>query len=144
MALYFIILIGLISGVAVGLQGPFASLISQKLGMLESVFIVHVGGMIVSLVPLIFLGGGQLRNWNSLPWYTLGAGAFGLIVISGISYMIPRVGVAPAFLILILGQVLMGTILDHFGLFGAVVRPFDWVKLAGLGIALFGVWLAVR
>jgi transporter family-2 protein len=144
MTLFFIILVGLAAGVAVGLQGPFASLISQKLGMLESVFIVHLGGMVVALIPLLFLGGGHLRNWRSLPWYTLTAGAFGLIVLSAISYMIPRIGIASAFLLLILGQVVVGIILDHFGLFGTTVRTFDWVKLTGFAIAFLGVWLVVR
>ena len=89
----FIILIGLIGGVAVGLQSPMASMISQRLGTLESVFIVHLGGAILSLVPLLlFYGGGKLPQWKSVPWYVLGAGVFGLAVIGAISYMIPRVG----------------------------------------------------
>jgi hypothetical protein len=56
-----IILIGLIGGVAVGLQGPLASMISQRLGMLESVFIVHLGGVFIALLPLLFLGGGKME-----------------------------------------------------------------------------------
>ena len=43
-AIILIILIGLAGGVAVGLQGPLASMISQRLGIFESVFIVHLGG----------------------------------------------------------------------------------------------------
>ena len=47
-----IILIGLAGGAAVGLQSPLASMISQRLGIFESVFIVHLGGAIVAIVPL--------------------------------------------------------------------------------------------
>ena len=43
-ALIPVVLIGLISGVAVGLQSPLASMITQRLGMLESIFIIHIGG----------------------------------------------------------------------------------------------------
>ncbi len=39
-----IILIGLAGGAAVGLQSPMASMITQRLGIFESVFIVHIGG----------------------------------------------------------------------------------------------------
>ena len=95
-AMVLIILIGLAGGVAVGLQGPLASMISQRLGIFESVFIVHMGGALVALLPLLFSGGGKLAQWRQLPWYALVAGMFGLIVISAISYMIPRVGVAAA------------------------------------------------
>ncbi|NQU29232.1 MAG: DMT family transporter, partial [Anaerolineae bacterium] len=91
-----VIFFGLIGGIAVGLQGPLASLMSQKLGTLESVFYIHIGGALVALVPLLFYGGRNLSRWREVPWYALGAGAFGLIVIAAMSYMVPRVGVAPA------------------------------------------------
>jgi transporter family-2 protein len=55
-----IILLGLLGGIAVGIQSPLASLISQRLGLLESVFIVHLGGALCAGLPLIFKGGGQL------------------------------------------------------------------------------------
>jgi transporter family-2 protein len=95
-SILLIILIGLAGGIAVGLQSPLASMITQRLGIFESVFIVHIGGAIIALFPLLFTGGGKLAQWRSLPWYALGAGVFGLIVIGAISYMIPRIGVAGA------------------------------------------------
>ena len=63
-----IILIGLAGGVAVGLQGPLASMISQRLGILESVFIIHIGGALIALLPLLFYSGGKLAQWKQLPW----------------------------------------------------------------------------
>jgi transporter family-2 protein len=143
-SLLFIILIGIIGGISIGMQSPLASLITQKLGTLESVFIVHVGGAVVALIPLLIFGGGKLSQWRSLPTYTLGAGAFGLVVIAAISFMIPRVGVAPALIILLAGQLLMGAILDHFGWLGVAQRPFDLTRLFGLGVVMLGVWLTVK
>lgn len=139
----FIILIGLIGGVAVGLQSPLASLIGQKLGVYESVFIVHIGGALVALLPMLVYGN-RLKEWRSLPWYALAAGAFGLIVIAAVSYMIPRVGVAAATTTIVAGQVIVGTVLDHFGWLGATERPFDPVRLLGLAIVMVGVWLTVK
>jgi len=139
-----IILIGLAGGVAVGLQGPLASMISLRLGILESVFIVHIGGACVALLPLLFYGGGKLTQWKQLPWYTLVAGMFGLVVISAISYTIPRVGVSAAIITIVAGQLLVSTILDHFGMLGAMVRPLDLTRATGLAVVLLGVWLTVR
>jgi transporter family-2 protein len=124
-SVFLIILIGLMGGVAVGLQSPMASMITQRLGMFESVFIVHSGGALVALLPILFYGGGKLAQWKELPWYTLIAGVFGLIVIGAISYMIPRVGVAGAITTIVAGQLLVSTILDQFGLLGAMARPMD-------------------
>ncbi len=139
-----IILIGLAGGAAVGLQSPMASMISQRLGIFESVFIVHLGGAIIALLPLLFYSGGKLSQWRTVPWYTLGAGIFGLIVIGAISYMIPRVGVAASITAIVAGQLLVGMFLDHFGLLGASVRSLDVTRVLGMAVVLVGVWLTVK
>jgi len=139
-----IILIGLAGGVAVGLQSPLASMITQRLGLFESVFIVHLGGAIIALIPLLAYSGGKLTQWKSVPWYALGAGIFGLVVIGAISYMIPRIGIAGAITTIVAGQLLVGTVLDHFGLLGAAPRSMDVTRAFGLAVVLVGVWLAVK
>jgi transporter family-2 protein len=140
-----IILIGLAGGIAVGVQAPLSSIINQRLGPLESVFIVHLGGAIAALIPLAFLGWGKLAQWRTVvPWYALGAGALGLIVIFSMTYMIPRVGVAPSIIILLSGQLLIGSVLDHFGLLGTVQRPIDFMRVVGLAVVFLGVWLSMK
>jgi len=138
-----IILIGLAGGIAVGLQGPLASMLTQKLGILESVFIVHLGGALIALLPMLLLGS-RLGEWRSVPWYAFGTGVFGLVVIGAISYMIPRVGAAAAVTTLVAGQLLVSAALDHFGLLGASERALDAPRLFGLGVVFVGVWLTVR
>jgi bacterial/archaeal transporter family-2 protein len=141
--LILIILVGLAGGIAVGLQSPMASMITQRLGIFESVFIVHLGGALVALIPMLIYGS-KLEQWRSVPWYTLGAGIFGLIVIAAISYMIPRVGVAASIITVVAGQLLVGTILDQYGLLGAAIKPLDVTRVIGLGVVLVGVWLTVK
>lgn len=141
--IFLIILIGLAGGVAVGLQSPMASMLTQRLGIFESVFIVHLGGLLIAMIPMLIYGN-KLSQWKSVPWYTLGAGIFGLIVIAAISYMIPRVGVAASITTVVAGQLLVGTILDNYGLLGAVLKPLDITRIIGLAVVLFGVWLTVK
>jgi len=143
-ALIPIILVGLISGVAVGLQSPLASMITQRLGTLESIFIIHIGGALLIAIPLIFAGGGNLGNWRSLPWYALLAGSMGLIVVAGVSFMIPRVGVATSITLIVAGQLVISSILDHYGLLGVNVRTMDLPRILGLIIVFVGAWLTVR
>ena len=142
-SIIIIIAVGLIGGIAIGLQSPMSSLIAQRLGIFESVFIVHLGGALIAVIPLLIYGS-KLNQWRSVPWYALGAGFFGLIVITALSYMIPRIGVAGAITTLIAGQLLMGTILDHYGLLGAAIKPLDISRVIGLSVVLFGVWLTVK
>ena len=141
--IFVIILIGLAGGIAVGIQSPMASMITQRLGLFESVFIVHIGGAIIALIPMLIYGS-KLGQWRSAPWYTLGAGIFGLVVIAAISYMIPRVGVAASIITVVAGQLLVGSILDQYGWLGASLRPLDLTRSIGLAVVLFGVWLTVK
>jgi transporter family-2 protein len=142
-SIFIILLIGLAGGMAIGLQSPMASIISQRIGVLESIFIIHIGGAIAVLFPML-ANGSKLGQWRNVPWYTLVAGAFGLVVIFSMSYMIPRIGVAAALITLLAGQLLVGSLLDHFGLLGATVRPFDLTRGFGLAVVMLGVWLTVK
>ncbi len=143
-ATLFLMLVGLVGGLAVGIQAPLAGLIGTRMGLLESVFIVHIGGAIAAIIPLLMLRGGQLGQWQSLPWYALVAGAFGLVTIGSISYTIPRLGVATAMTLIIAGQLVVSLLADHFGLLGADIRPVTLMRLVGLGVLCVGVWLMVR
>ena len=138
------VLLGLIGGVAVGLQGPLASLISQRLGVLESAFLVHLGGALLALLLLLPFKGGRLGAWYSLPWYALAAGTLGVLVLGSVSYTMPRIGATAGVTLLIAGQLVISLIFDHFGLLNTPVRPIDLGRLAGLLFLAIGVWLIVR
>lgn len=143
-SLLVVIAVGLAGGVAVGLQGPLASLMSGRLGTIESVFIVHLGGTIFAAIPLLLVRGGNLGEWRGVPWYALGAGVFGLVILSAVSYTIPRIGVATTVTLIVVAQLVLGALLDHFGLLGAEVRAIDLPRLAGMLVLFVGTWLMLR
>ena len=143
-SLILAVIIGLIGGIAVGLQGPLSSLMSQRIGTMGSVFIIHLGGAVIAGVLLLVLGAGNLGAWRRVPWYALVAGVFGVIVISAVSYTIPRIGAAVTVTLIITAQLILSTLLDHFGLLGTSVRPFDLPRVAGIAVLLVGTWLIVR
>ena len=143
-AIVIVVTIGLLGGVAVGIQAPLASLISNRLGVLESVFIVHMGGAVAAAIPLLLMGGGKLGAWRSLPWYAPWTGVLGLIVLSAISYTIPRLGIAPTVVLLVVAQLIIGALLDHFGWLGAASRPINLSRIIGIAVLFLGTWLMVR
>ena len=143
-SLVLIILLALLGGIAVGIQSPLASLMSQRLGLLESILIINLGGALCAGVPLILMGGGQLSAWQRIPWYGLGAGAFGLVVIGAVSAAIPRVGASATIILIVAGQLIVGVLIDQFGVFDTLVRPLDLLRVAGLVLVLLGAWLVIR
>jgi transporter family-2 protein len=143
-SLVLVILFGILGGIAVGLQAPLASLMSQRLGLLESVCIVNLGGLLCAGLPLIFSGGGQLSTWQRVPWYALAAGALGPVVIGAVSAAIPRVGASATIILIVAGQLAVGVLIDQFGAFDTLVRPIDPLRVTGLALVLIGAWLVIR
>ncbi len=142
--LILIVVIGITGGIAIGLQAPLASMINQRLGVLESVFVVHLGGLIAVGIPLLLLGGGKLGLWQTVPWYALAAGLLGVVVVGSTVFMVPRIGVAAAIVLIISGQLMIATTIDHFGALEVDVREISWDRILGLGVVLLGVWLTLR
>ena len=144
MNIFVVILIGLIGGVAVGLQSPMAGSMGQRVGGTASSFIVHLGGLIASGVLLLARGGEKIRDWRMIPPYIFIAGVFGLILYQCINVTLPRLGSTMTVVLIIVGQLLMGVLVDHFGWFGVAPRPVDLPRVLGVLILMGGAYLIAR
>jgi bacterial/archaeal transporter family-2 protein len=138
------VLIGILGGIAVGLQGPIAGAMGQRIGGVASSLIVHVSGAIFSALLLWTRGGENIRQWRELPWYMLGSGIFGLVLYLTLSRTLPRLGATAAVSLIIFGQLLMGMLIDHFGWFGVSLQPVSVVRLMAVILLLAGAYLMVR
>jgi len=58
--------------------------------------------------------------------------------------VIPRLGAALTFSLVVAGQLLMAVLMDHFGAFGIQTQPMSWIRLAGIGLITAGVVLIRR
>ncbi|MEM7280946.1 MAG: DMT family transporter [Pseudomonadota bacterium] len=136
--------IGLTGGLAVGTQAPMAGAMAQRVGGAASSFIVHLGGAVVSLVLLLLRRGEEIGEWRHLPWYMLGCGAFGLVLYLSLSHTIPRVGATASIAMIIVGQLLAGMVIDHFGAFGIDTRELDLNRAIAIVLLLAGAYLMVK
>ena len=138
------ICIGILGGIAVGIQSPIAGAMSQRVGGTASSFVVHSGGAILSGILLLFRGGEQIRSWRSLPWYMLTSGVFGLILYLTLSQTLPRLGATTAIALIIIGQLVVGLLIDQFGLLGIEQRPIDVQKIAAALCLVTGGYLMTK
>ena len=143
-SLGLVILIGLLGGLAIGLQQPLSSLLGGRLGMIEGIFIVQMGGVLAAGLIVLARRGGGLVNWQSVPWYALICGVLSLAIIGAVAYVIPRQGAVTATFLLVTGQLTASVFIDHYGLFDVAVHRLDPSRLIGVGVLLLGVWLIVR
>ncbi len=132
----------LVSGLAMAVQGSLNSVLSKITGLLEAAMIVHIIGLtFLFVLSLLKCGKGSILNITEAPWYTLLGGLLGVIIIYGVMYGIPKLGVAVATTGIIVGQVATALLIDHFGLFGLEKIPFSWTKGVGLILLAAGAKL---
>ncbi len=139
------LLIAAVSGVAMAVQGSLNTALGKIIGLLAGTFIVHITGTVFALILLLI--GLDEAKWNMLlkaPWYAYLGGVLGVGIVYGVVVSIDRVGVAAATTAIIIGQVSMATIVDHFGLFG--LTPIGFNVWKGVGIVLMAVsaWMLLH
>ncbi len=139
-----VIVIGLLGGFAVGIQSPFAGAIGARLGGASSSLIVHVSGAIFSVILLWWRGGEKMHEWQTLPWYLFFAGIFGVVLYQTINVTLPRLGTTMTAALIIVGQLVMGLVVDHFGWLGVTERPIDATRLIGVAVLLLGAYLIAK
>ena len=139
----WVILIGLVGGMAVAIQAALAGIISDRMGLIENALIVFGSGFIFALVLFLTFRAGQPRDWSALPWYVILAGPLGIVIIMSIGYGIPRIGLASTLTLIILSQLVIGAVLDHYGWL-TIPRPMDLPRLIGIGLLILGTWVVVR
>lgn len=138
------LLTAFISGVAMAVQGPLNSALGKIAGLWEATLLVHIVGLVVSAVTVVFLGNGSVGKALAAPWYLWLGGAIGVVIVYAVARSIQKVGAASATTAIIVGQVGTACLLDHLGIFGLEKTPFGWSKVLGIGLLAAGAWFLLR
>ena len=137
------IIIGLLGGVAAGLQASFAGILGQKVGDLGTVFFTSLGAIISASIFVLIIGV-DFSNVRSIPRYAFLTGPLMLVIVGALSYTVPRLGTASAVTLSVVAWLTISALVDHFGLFGTPTRSIDITRLAGIGILFLGTWLVAK
>jgi transporter family-2 protein len=130
---------GLAGSVQVAVMGRFGG----RVGVLEALSFSTAVQLAFSLVLLLAARGGigGLQHVLRTPaWMWIG-GLMGLTVVTAITFAQPRIGATATIGILIAGQLVMGALIDRFGLFG--VDRIGISAPRAVGIALLGIGAAL-
>lgn len=140
------LLLALISGVLMAIQGSLNATLSKAVGLLETTFVVNLTGTII-LVVLLFvmrMGKGNLYALPEAPWYAYLGGVVGVGIIYLVAASIPKVGVANATTAIIVGQVLTAIIIDHCGGFGLERIHYGYNQIVGLLLLVAGAKMLLK
>ncbi|ABO66891.1 MULTISPECIES: DMT family transporter [Geobacillus] len=137
-------LMALAAGMAVSIQAGVNGGLGRRVGVLEGSFVSFFIGTIVLFLVQLFFGKGELLAMFSVPKWQLLGGILGAFYVFVIVLIVPKVGVANSLIAVIAGQLVMSSMIDHFGLFGGQRIPFDLTRLAALGFLFLALWLFFR
>ena len=86
----------------------------------------------------------QFADGVSAPWWVWLGGAMGVCFVLGNILLFPRLGAVQTVVLPILGQVVMGLLVDRFGLFGAPVLEVTFMRVLGAVVVLAGIVMVLR
>jgi len=136
------ILIALISGALMSIQGVFNTEVTKQTSLWVSNSWVQFSALIVCLIAWFFQGResfGKLTSVN--PKYILLGGAIGAFITLTVIISMNNLGPAKAALLIVISQLIVAYLIELFGLFGVTKVDFSWTKLLGMALAVGGIIL---
>lgn len=133
------IIIAIISGISMSIQGVFNTRLGEKIGTWETNVIVQATGLILTLLVSFIWGNGnyhELKNVNKL--YLLG-GVLSVVITYTVMASIGTLGPTYAIGIILIAQLISAALIDAFGLFDSTKINFTLKEFIGVAFMLIGI-----
>lgn len=133
---------------AAGMLAPVQAVMNARMGRaLGDSFYAALISFAVGTLGLLLYGlisrmeFAAIRQAATIPWPIWFAGLLGAFYVTATIIITPRLGATLTFSLVIAGQLAIAVIMDHFGVFGIPIQPFNWMRLAGVLLLTVGVLL---
>jgi len=142
--IYFYILLALAAGAMMPTQ---AATNNKMAGIVESpilaAFISFFVGTVALLVYMVVSGVSiaNLTSAKEAPAIAWIGGFLGAFFVTAAVMLVPRLGVAMTFSLIIAGQMIVTLIIDHFGLLGVPMKEVSLARIFGIALIAGGVVL---
>ena len=139
-----LLLLAVLAGAVLPVQIVLNARLGQAAGnSVMGAFVSFVVGA-VALGAVVLGQGHAARELAALrtaaPGYFLG-GLLGALYVAAMAALAPRLGAGLAVGLVVVGQLTVAVLLDHFGALGLPVHLVTLPRLLGLALLLAGVWL---
>ncbi|MBV8256255.1 MAG: DMT family transporter [Actinobacteria bacterium] len=138
--------LAVLAGLAGSVQVALMSRLGDRIGVLEALAFSTLVTAVIAALALVVVRHSLSGYAAALhqPWWMLGGGVMGALIVFTITYAGPRIGVAATVGILIAGQLVMGAAIDRWGLFGSDRIPIHWPRLLGIALLAAGAALSLK
>lgn len=108
-----------------------------------SAFISFAVGTVALFIYILATGVplGNLFNAKNAPAIAWIGGILGAFFVASAVVLVPRIGVALTFSLIIGGQMLITLVIDHFGFLGVPEKPISIFRVLGVTLITIGVVL---
>lgn len=139
-ALMWGILIALVSGALMSIQGVFNTEVTKQTSLWVSTGWVQLSAFLVCILAWIFTGRESISAlWQVEPKYTLLGGVIGAFITITVIQSMGSLGPAKAAMLIVISQLVIAYVIELFGWFGVDKQPFAWRKVLGMLIAIVGI-----
>jgi bacterial/archaeal transporter family-2 protein len=139
------LVVAVVIGGVVALQGPLNSMLGRSVGGLPATM-TALGISFASLAVLTAIAG-QITGFGSIgdaPTYAvIGGGLVGALYVGSIVWTVRALGVTGLSAATLAGQFAAALLIDHFGWLGVDRSPITAAKLAGVTLLAVGTYLIV-
>ena len=142
------IILGFLAGVGLPIQTSVNTRLRKKVGSPYNASLVSFVVALLFLSALLLITGQGLhiplaQLLNEPAWIWIG-GICGLVFLTGNILLFSKLGGVQTVVLPVLGQILMGLIIDNFGLFYSQKTPLSVFRIAGAVMVILGVvWVSM-
>ena len=116
---YLSYILALLAGAALSFEGAIYGELGKTIGQLETSFYNFFMGSIIMGLLWLFFGKGKLSYAVEAPKWSLLGGVLGVIYLTAIVISVPFVGVGITMVLVIIGQLVMSMVIEHYGWLGS-------------------------
>lgn len=136
------ILIALLSGALMSIQGVFNTEVTKGSSMWVSTSWVQFSALIVCLAAWVFADRSSFTALFEIqPKYMLLGGVIGAFITYTVIKSMAALGPAKAVMLIVVCQLLVAYLIELFGMFGVDKQPFEWRKVLGMAVCIGGIIL---
>lgn len=134
------ILVALISGALMSIQGVFNTEVTKQTSLWVSTGWVQLSAFAVCVLAWIFTGRDSIAAlWQVENKYTLLGGVIGAFITITVIQSMGSLGPARAAMLIVISQLAVAYVIELFSLFGVEKVDFEWRRLLGMAIAIVGI-----
>lgn len=135
------IIIGLISGALMSIQGVFNAEVTKQSSIWLSAAFVQITAFVVCVLAWFITGkeGTISSLFQVQPKYMLLGGAIGAFITYTVIQAMNQCGPARAVMFIVTAQLIVAYLIELMGLFGVDKQPFEWRKIIGLIVMIAGI-----